>query len=400
MTDILQPTALHLQEHWQSASLSPNTVVRAFKRMWTEIAAERREGNRLSKQIAADAMVRTQTINLVALADSESDLVQAGEMIHNLSEFIPSRIILLLDNHGWDDDLDITAEVEEHPRPLPLSPTRLEMVTVRARRQQLASVALPLLVPELPDYVWCSSGTFVDNELVTDLAPFSDRIIVDSSLVAESGAALRYLSRLVDESGSNVRIGDFAWTRLILWRQMIAQFFDTHDALLCLSNVDEVIIEYGEHSGSGRSATTSGLMVAGWLATRLGWRSPGEGLVRSRDGWKLTLRAGERGRSREVVLVLRPVWTDEPTPSLVSVQMNAGDVSPGSFTVRRTSPETIVTISELPDQAPVERTAYSLIQEDGQLLSTELRMSGHDQIYVEALAFASRLWPDGENSQR
>lgn len=398
MTDILQPATLHLQEHWRAPSLSPNTIVRAFKRMWTEIATERREGNRLSKQLADGAMVRTQTINLVTISDSEGDLEKVDALIHNLSEFVPSRIILLLDSHGWDDDLDITAEVEEHPRPLPLSPTRLEMVTVKARREQLTSVALPLLVPELPDYVWCASGTFVDNALVTDLAPFSDRIVVDSSLVSEPGATLRYLTHLIGEPRSEVRLGDFAWTRITLWRQMIAQFFDTDDALRCLASVDEVVVEYSEHAASGRSATTSALFVAGWLATRLGWRTPGEELVRSRDGWKLTLRAGERGRSREVVLILRPVWTDNPTPSLVSVQLSASGSSPGAFTVRRTSLETIVTISELPDQAPVERTAYALNPEDRQLLATELRMSGHDQVFVEALIFASRLWPDEESA--
>ena len=400
MTDLLPPTTLHLQEHWRSPSLSPNTIVRAFKRMWTEIAAERREGNRLSKQLADGAMVRTQTINLIALADSETDLGRVDALVHDLSEFVPSRIILLLDSHGWDDDLDITAEIEEHPRPLPLSPTRLEMVTVRARQEQLASVALPLLVPELPDYVWCASGAFVDNELVTDLAHFSDRIIVDSSRAAEPGAALRYLTRLCDDPRIDIRLGDFAWTRLTLWRQMIAQFFDTDDALRCLANVDEVVVEYGEHQRSGRSATTSALLVTGWLATRLGWRTPGEELVRSRDGWKLTLRAGERGRSREVVLVLRPVSTDDPNPSLVSIQLNAGGDSPGTFTVRRTAPEMIVTTSELPDQAPVERTTYAVNSEDQQLLTTELRMSGQNEVSVQALAFASRLLSDEETSRR
>lgn len=400
MTDLLQPTTLHRQEQWRSASLSPNTIVRAFRRMWTEIANERREGNRLSKQIADGAMVRTQTINLVALADSDADLGRVDALVHNLSEFVPSRIIMLLDSHRWDEDLDISAQVEEHPRPLPLSPTRLEMVTVKARHEQLASVALPLLVPELPDYVWCASGTFVDNELIADLAPFSDRIIVDSSLVGEPGVALRYLARLIGEPNTEARLGDFAWTRLTWWRQMVAQFFDTDDALRCLSSVEEVVVEYGEHAASGRSATTSALLVAGWLATRLGWRTPGEEMVRSRDGWKITLRAGERGRSREVVLILRPVWSDDASPSLVSVQMNAGGGSPGSFTVRRTSPETIVTISELPDQAPVERTAYAHDQEDEQLLTAELRMSGYDRIHAEALAFASRLWPEGESVRR
>ena len=400
MTDLLQPTTLRRHESWRAQSLSPNTIVRAFKRMWMEIADERREGNRLSKQMVDGAMVRTQTINLVTLSDTEDDLRRVDRLVRGLSEFVPSRIIMLLDSHGWDDDLEISAEVEEHPRTPPLSPSRLEMVMVKARPEQLASVALPVLVPELPVYVWCASGKFVDNELVADLARYGDRVVVDSSLVDRPGVALRYLAELCGQSRTDVRLGDFAWTRLTAWRQMVAQFFDTDDAIRSLHGIDEVVVEYGDAPSGGRSATTSALLLAGWLATRLGWRTPGEEMVRSKDGWRLTFRAGERGRSREVVLVLRPVWSDADSPSLLSVQMTSGGLEPASFSIHRTSPETIVTVGELPDAAPVERTIFAPIDDDPRLLTAELRMSGYDQVYVEALAFAARLWPEEETTAR
>ena len=98
-------------------------------------------------------------------------------------------------------------------------------------------------------------------------------------------------------------INDIAWSRLLVWRQLVAQFFDQPTALDSLDTIEEVEIIYDPISNEGRCGRSSALLMAGWLATRLGWRAPGE-MVSFRDGWRSTLRAGEKGKSREIVLTL------------------------------------------------------------------------------------------------
>jgi hypothetical protein len=154
-----------------------------------------------------------------------------------------------------------------------------------------------------------------------------------------------------------------------------------------------VTIVYGNGDGDGRNGVTSALLLAGWLCTRLGWRAPGEELVRSRDGWKLTLRAGQRGRSREVILTL--VASDDPMlgPCVGRVAITAGGDAPGVFSVERLTPESVQTSSEL--SSAVRRIVYVRNLDDARLLSLELRVFGSDPVYHDALGFAANLWPEG-----
>jgi glucose-6-phosphate dehydrogenase assembly protein OpcA len=184
-----------------------------------------------------------------------------------------------------------------------------------------------------------------------------------------------------------------AWTRLVPWRQMIAQFFDQDSTLACLGAIENVTIVCGGRGADGRSGLTSALLLAGWLCTRLGWRAPGEELVRSRDGWKLTLRAGQRGKSREVIITI--AISDDPMvgPCVGSVVLHAGGDAPGTFRVERVTPESVETSSEFASK--VDRIVYVRNLDDARLLSLELRVFGSDPIYHESLAFASNLWPEG-----
>jgi glucose-6-phosphate dehydrogenase assembly protein OpcA len=175
---------------------------------------------------------------------------------------------------------------------------------------------------------------------------------------------------------------------------LIAQFFDQQTTQPCLDCIDEVAIAYGTADDGGRTGLTAGLLTAGWLATRLEWRAPGE-LVRNKDGWRLTLRAGPKGRSREVLLSLRPTDAEAARACLGSVKLVANGTDPGEFVVERTNEVGITTTSETPTMPRVSRLVYQRLVDDAHLLSQELRNFSGDPIYEEALVFAADLWPDG-----
>jgi len=234
--------------------------------------------------------------------------------------------------------------------------------------------------------------------VLDELADQSDRVVVDSSNATDPSVALNYLGQLIDDGGSELRVSDMAWTRLSSWRQMIAQFFDVPHHLASLHAAEQVVIEYATRDDQGRSGITCGLLCAGWLASCMGWRAPGEELVRSRDGWKLTLRAGQKGKSHEVLLYLRPMERIAHSPAVVSVSLTGGPEAPGSYTVRRTSPETLTTISETPMGGKAERTIYAASRDEARLLGIELRQFDSDPIFEQSLRFAANLWPSGEDA--
>lgn len=394
MTDLLQPRSLTRNEHWQSNQIDPNVVGRALSRMWAEIASERRSGNRLARALADSASMRTQTVNLVVITEGGADLDRYADIVTHLPDITPSRVVLLASQRGWQEALEIGVHVEERPNQPPHAPTRVEVISVRGRGERLASVANPLLVPELPDFVWCTTPDFTQDPVLGELADQTDRVMVDSAACSDPAVALDFLVHLMTDGGSELRISDMAWTRLTSWRQMVAQFFDHPMHLPCLHEIEEVVIECSRRNPSGMSGVTGALLTSAWLASCLGWRAPGEELVRSRDGWKLTLRAGQKGQSREVVIIIRDI-EESAEVGLAAIRMTSGPAAPGTFLVRRTGPDTMTTVSETPTAGVVERTIYSASPDESRLLSIELRQFDSDPIFEQSLRFAANLWPSG-----
>ena len=274
---------------------------------------------------------------------------------------------------------------------------RFECVTVEASAEDdrhLASIASPLLVADLPDFLWWPSDGFVGSELFDDLTGVTDRLIVDTSVLPDPGVGLRFLAELVTGAKGCPNLSDFAWARLAPWRQLVAQFFDPPAALPSLETLSEVVISYGGADG-GTSGATAGLLMAGWLATRLGWRAPGE-LVAATDGpggWRATLRAGARGHLREVVLIVRPTRDPIAARCLGAVELTSTGAHPGTFRVERVDTLGLSTRSETASMPPVRRMVYATSPNDAGLLADDLRVFGRDRVYEESLAFAAGLAP-------
>jgi glucose-6-phosphate dehydrogenase assembly protein OpcA len=363
--------------------------------MWSDIAAERRSGNRLSRALADAASMRTQTVNLVVVAEGSADPAHYAQLVTHLPDFSPSRVVILSSQAGWQHTLKVGIDVEERPNQPPHAPTRIEVITVLGRPERLASVATPLLVPELPDFVWCTIPEFAEDPVLDELSEQADRVMVDSASSPNPASALNCLVHLVKTGGSELKISDMAWTRLRSWRQMVAQFFDNPVHLSCLFETEEVVIECAKRDGSGRSGITGGLLTAAWLSYCIGWRAPGEELVRSRDAWKLTLRAGQKGQSREVVIMIKEVDDPASAGGLSSITLASGTPASGSFSVRRTGPDTITTVSDTPLAGVSERTIYSANPDEAMLLSTELRQFDSDPVFEQSLQIAANMWPTG-----
>jgi glucose-6-phosphate dehydrogenase assembly protein OpcA len=395
MTDLLAPPVLSRSKRWQSDQINPNQIGQQLKELWLEIAEERRGSNGHLRAIADTASMHTQTINLIVVSGADQDFGLITRLVTNLPDITPSRIVILASQEGWKEALEVGIDVEERPNQPPHAPTRIEVISVRGLGERLASVVTPLLVPDLPDFVWCTTPDYVSDPVLGELADQVDRIVVDSSASPDPSVAFDYLLKLFQMGGPDLRVSDMAWTRLHSWRQLVAQFFDQENHLPSLFAAEEVVIECTSRDEYGRSGVASGLLTAGWLASCMGWRAPGEELVRSRDDWKLTLRAGQKGQSHEVVMLLREIDDEHCAPGLSSIRITAGSAAPGSFTVRRTSRDTMTTISDTPAVGVVERTIFSANPDASRLLGIELRQFDHDQIFDQALRFAVNLWPEG-----
>jgi hypothetical protein len=391
---------------WQAHVRDASAIAAELNRLWARVGAEPTAGGQIGRDRRGGVLTRASTLNLIAVARSLDTAHRIEDAVTHLSELYPSRATILIANPDRPPDeeggFDVRAALLEQDAGKGRPALLFECVTVEVAAQaerQLASIASPLLVADLPDFLWWAGDAVADSELLEDLLEVSDRLIVDSASFADPATELRHLASLLRRTAGCPKMSDFAWARLAPWRQVITQFFDPPAAIDALDRLDAVEIAYGGDAGTG-DGLTAAVLLAGWLGSRLGWRPPGELLpVRGEPGaWRATLRAGAVGHQREVRITLRPTPSTAAAGGLGNVLLSALDGEAGSWRVDRVDPLGLATYSDLPGRPPAQRLVYAAASDDGALLAEELRIFGRDPAFEAALTFAATLAPAGSRA--
>ncbi|GAG09752.1 unnamed protein product, partial [marine sediment metagenome] len=197
------------------------------------------------------------------------------------------------------------------------------------------------------------------------------------------------LQRLVEDG---VAVSDLNWSRLTHWRELVAQFFDAPPGRHYLDKLDRVEVEIASRQGR-EPDITEGLLLVGWLASRLGWalengrRLPGQG---SREG---AMAFGFRSAAGAVAVELRPEPA-QPGEGLHSIRVGA----PGSATFslsRMPDDERCVAVTAEMPEGGHSRVVCMDRPSEAALLCEELEMQGRDTVFEEALAQAVRFMDVG-----
>ena len=135
---------------------------------------------------------------------------------------------------------------------------------VAARR--LPGAVLPLLVTDVPSFVYWSKGNPFRSPILKDLEPAIDRLIVDSFTFAAPDLDLADVAAAIDNPRFQAIVSDLSWARLAAWRYQTAQIFDPANMRPYLKRVRRARLRY--YAGTPILAWIFG----GWLASRLGWK--------------------------------------------------------------------------------------------------------------------------------
>ena len=303
-------TGLEAPEVWSADETSPGEIEAALRKLLEEQHAR------------SDAVVPARVINLVAIVDRD----WRGEIVNRLERvgrYHPSRTIVCAVERGrgklsaW-----ATMSCHDEPGSLAVAEERVEIDLGPGHIERLATIVDPLLVPDLSTVVWAPHGHTDAVDALTELA---DVYLVDSVETADPAAAVGRAQKLL-ETGYVV---DLAWLRSTPWRERIAASFDPPDWRGELGRLDEVTIRHREDSA------ISGLLLLGWLASRLGWEA---GHIVRQNG---SMLARARGRRAEVKLRLE-AETRQDVPGLagITVATSGGmslslDRGPGGLAARR-----------------------------------------------------------------
>jgi glucose-6-phosphate dehydrogenase assembly protein OpcA len=374
-------------------TLDVEVVERQLAELWKQTGGDRNADNEA-------AVLRSRVANLLVFVRSEAKLAEAQQVMPELTAIHPSRVLLMFGDReaaGRDIEMSVTSYCQTDKR---TGAKRLccEEVTSSARGKfvvELPSVALPLLVPDLSTFLWWRNSLRLADKVFDTLVKAADRLVFDSAEFDEPSRDLLEINSLfTNDQSSEVGISDLNWARLTLWRGLLADFYDVLAYQNSLDQIDFVGVDYVGPELAPESIAPQALLIAGWLASRLGWTLADTQPINE----KATTISFEfrNSATRTIRLELNRVAPGERKPGrLVKVELRSSsgeDNEPASFVVTR-SEDGLHILSEAKLGEHTHRGRVLPVRNRGaaHLLSREMEILCNDQIYQEAVAVAAEM---------
>ena len=225
---------------------------------WTgedvSIAQIERELARLRSESSADGAqpnLRTSVMTHIAWAPPEWQGA-AEETLSGMAERHPSRTLLLVPRPDEPDGLDAHVSMRCFPVGDRAVCGEVIELTLRGNLSRApASIALPLLISDLPVFCRWRGRPVWDSPEFVQLMGVVDRLIVDSTEWPDLPGAYAQLTELF----SKVVVSDIAWERTERWRSLLASLWPD------VGKVRAIRVH---------GTPAQGYLLAGWLRSRLG----------------------------------------------------------------------------------------------------------------------------------
>jgi len=395
-------------------TLDVGVVERELAKLWNQTSGAIRPEDEF-------AVLRARVANLLVYVASESRRTEVSGIIAELTAIHPSRVLLMLgERETADRDIEMSVETFcQTDKRTGAKRLSCEQVTLQAWGQfvaELPSAALPLIVPDLTTFLWWRDALAAGNErpdkVFDALLRATDRLVVDSAEFLNPQSNLLALIKLFDEGDyAHVGISDLNWARLTSWRALLAGFYDVAAYQPLLDKIDKVRIDYVGHEDSPAAVAPQALLIAGWLASRLGWSLLSDQTARENNetvvfdfstknrGSSPTVDRGSSPTVREgfaeraIKLELNYVQRADGKPGrLVQVELQSNTGQPASFAVARSADNLhLTTEARVGTNVHRGRVVPVRNRSAAQLLAREMEILCNDKIYQEALAVASAL---------
>lgn len=359
-------------------------VERELTAMWAEMSAPEGEGQ-------SAGVVRACVLNLIVYAANGEERAEADDLLETVVERHPCRAILIAaERESQEARLDAYASTRCQISTRGSKRICGEQITIEAAGaavENVSTAVAPLLVPDVPVFLWWKDIPHEEDKLFDRLSSMADRVVIDSASFDRPHEDLLRLAEVL--SGGRMHLSDLNWGRLTSWRSLVASFWDVSDYRDSLAHVERIRIEYDPPDRSHESIAPKALLALGWIVSCLGWDVTEDGHTLEGGGARFSLRDKE-GREVEALLSAtddvagRDGWITSLTISThagdefyVVLHMNEGKLETG---VRRRE-----------GSADVGRVLTYEARTEGQRLSAELEILSRDMVYETSVALAARM---------
>jgi glucose-6-phosphate dehydrogenase assembly protein OpcA len=227
-----------------------------------------------------EARTNASLVNLVVYTEKSGGLLENSRIINNLTRDNACRAILV--EIDRDEEASLRAWITAHCH---LSQGEksvcCEQISFRLTGRvtgRFRNTVFSHLNSDLPLIFWWQGE--LSDVFTERLASVMDRLIVDSSLWADSLASFAKIQEAI-ETNPTLVIQDLAWTRCWQYRVGIAGLFDDAVAQTILGDIDTIRIR---HSPSNKNTA---LQMLAWLAVQAGWSHAGELMFETKNGGRI-----------------------------------------------------------------------------------------------------------------
>ncbi|HEV2799146.1 MAG TPA: glucose-6-phosphate dehydrogenase assembly protein OpcA [Pyrinomonadaceae bacterium] len=357
---------------------------------------------RLEKELAASwqnaggaeesGITRVCVLNLIAYVAPGEDRQKIDELLDVVTQYAPARILLLVaDRDSAEAKLD--AYVSTRCQAASRGGAKQvcgEQVTIEAGGAALdtaASAIEPLVMPDVPVFLWWKDIPHEEDKLFNRLVELSDRVVIDSAVFDHPHEDMKRLAQIIGERRQFILASDLNWGRLTSWRSLIASFWDVPDYRPHLDAIDDVLVEYDPPDVSSTEIAAQALLVVGWLASALKWQPTGEA-VREGNSARWTLQAGER----RIKVEFRPA-TDRAGCDgyIATLTLKSSGTNAEFYAGVNEGWTKLETSAKLGEAHTVGRVVSYEAKSEGERLSRELSILSRDEVYERALASVGQL---------
>ncbi|MDQ1611332.1 MAG: hypothetical protein QOG00_1263 [Pyrinomonadaceae bacterium] len=358
---------------------------------------------RLEKELAASwqsaggaeesGVTRVCVLNLIIYATREEDRAQRDELLDVVTAHTPARVLVLVADREATE-----AKLEAYVSPLCQEESRGgakrvcgEQVTIEASGASVetaASALEPLVVPDVPVFLWWKDIPHGGDKLFNRLVELSDRVVIDSLVFDHPHEDMQQLARIIGTHRQYLLASDLNWGRLTSWRNLVASFWDVADYRPHLDAIDDVLIEYDAPDAAPDEIAAQALLLIGWMAAELKWQPTGE-FAREGKSARWVLQAGE---GRKINVGFRPAEDRHGCDGLIATLTLKTAATDAEFYVGVNEEWTkLETSAKIGDARSVGRVVTYEAKSEGERLSRELSMLSRDEVYERAVASAARL---------
>ncbi len=354
------------------------SIGRELRRLWDETAEAGQEPGAASRPVVTRACTR----NLIAIASNAEEAERATRLLAAVAGMHPTRAFVIEASAEGDParlEAHLTALCAIRGAGRHVCCEQIALTVGPQARRRAAGTIVPLLVPDLPVFVWVLGAPHWDDELLSRVLDVADRLVIDTRGAADPVALLADLAG--QERTDRWSPGDFEWSRLAPWREAVAGLFDQPATAALPASLERVVVRYG----AGGPAVGAALL-AGWMLDRIA-------VARERAATGLSVKAEDGDGGGE----------DAPASAVLEAVAGvpAGEVCGVELTARvpRARCEVVAAEGELALNACVDLPGSCALPSrhpwtratDETLLEDQLDTPGAWPVYERALANAATL---------